>query len=165
MFVYYKYNMVFTVFNYRITNEMLYVVVLILYISLLSVYTPRSWLSLINHPYIKFAILLFIFYTICFDEDLVLGIFMLVALVVTINTDNSIQAAKVTYKTETEISETFKNDDEDDDEDKKEDYVNDEEDTEKYENMMSDKTLKDTFTVLHQSIHELQKMVDNKKRV
>jgi TATA-binding protein-associated factor Taf7 len=112
----------------------------------------------------KFAILIYIFYVVCFDEDLILGIFMLVAFVVTINMDNSIQAAKVTYKSETIARETFvdneNNDDTDDD--KKEDYVNDEEDNEKYENMMTDKTLKDTFSVLHQSIHELQKMVDNK---
>jgi len=160
MFVYYKYNMVFKVLDYTITTEMIYVLLLIIYISILSVYTPKSWLALINHPYIKFAILLFIFYTICFDEDLVLGIFMLVALVVTINTDNSIQAAKATYRSEKEISETFENNDE---ESKKEDYVNDEEDEEKYENMMTDKTLKDTFATLHSSIHELQVMMNNQK--
>jgi TATA-binding protein-associated factor Taf7 len=109
----------------------------------------------------KFAILIYIFYVVCFDEDLILGIFMLVAFVVTINMDNSIQAAKVTYKSETVARETFI-DNEDNEDEKKEDYVNDEEDNEKYENMMTDKTLKDTFSVLHQSIHELQKMVDNK---
>ena len=161
MLIYYKYNMVFSLFNYNITHEMIYTIILIIYISVLSVYTPRPWLSLINHPYMKFAILIYIFYVVCFDEDLILGIFMLVAFVVTINMDNSIQAAKVTYKSETVARETFV-DNEDNEDEKKEDYVNDEEDNEKYENMMTDKTLKDTFSVLHQSIHELQKMVDNK---
>lgn len=154
--------MEFNIFNYKITPDMMYIIILIIYISVISIYTPRPWLSLINHPYIKFAILLYIFYTICFEEDLMLGIFMLVALVVTINMDNSIQAAKATYKSELLIKESFENDDTDND--KKENYVNDEEDNEQYENMMSDKTLKDTFTVLHESIHELQKMIDSKPK-
>jgi hypothetical protein len=88
-----------------------------------------------------------------------LGIFMLVAFVVTINMDNSIQAAKELYKSELLINESFENNNNKKDSD---DVVNDEEDNEKYENIMTDKTLKDTFSVLHESIHELQKMVDNK---
>jgi hypothetical protein len=151
------------IFNLKITTDMLYIIILIIYISLLSIYTPRHWLSLINHAYVKFAILLFVFYTICFDDELMLGIFILVALVVTINMDNSIQAAKATYKSELLIKETFENDDKKDNDNKTENYVNDEEDNEQYTNMMSDKTLKDTFSVLHQSIHELEKMVNNKK--
>jgi hypothetical protein len=151
--------MEFNIFNYKITPNMMYVIILIIYISVISIYTPRPWLSLINHPYIKFTILLFIFYTICFDEDLMLGIFMLVAFVVTINMDNSIQAAKELYKSELLINESFENNNNKKDSD---DVVNDEEDNEKYENIMTDKTLKDTFSVLHESIHELQKMVDNK---
>jgi len=156
--------MVFKLFNYNITQEMIYVIILILYISIISIYTPRSWLSLINHPYIKFTLMLYIFYIMCFDEDIVLGMFMLVAFVITVNMDNSIQAAKETYKGETIVSESFKNNNDDSESDnEKEEFINDEEDEEKYENMMTDKTLKDTFATLHASIHELQKMVDNKK--
>jgi hypothetical protein len=148
----------------KLSNEMIYAIILIIYISILSIYTPRSWLTLINHPYVKFAILLYILYVIVYDEDLVLGIFMIVAFILTITLDNSIQAAKVTY--ENDVIEpnkelfTSKKNNENEDED---DYVNDEEDEEKYQNMLTDKTLKDTFQNLHESIHELQKMVNENK--
>jgi hypothetical protein len=138
---------------------MIYVLVLVIYISIISIYTPKSWLSLINHAYIKFAIMLYILYILFVDKEMILGIFMLVALVITINMDNSINAAKETYKEEKMMKETFENNEEE-----KEDMTNDEEDEEEFENMMSDKTVKDVFATLHQSIHELQKMVDNKNK-
>jgi hypothetical protein len=151
--------MSYRIYGYNITTEMLYVLVLVIYISIISIYTPKSWLSLINHGYIKFAIMLYILYILFVDKEMILGIFMLVALVITINMDNSINAAKETYKEEKMMKETFENNEEE-----KEDMTNDEEDQEEFDNMMSDKTVKDVFATLHQSIHELQKMVDNKNK-
>jgi len=151
--------MSYRIYGYNITTEMIYVLVLVIYISIISIYTPKSWLSLINHAYIKFAIMLYILYILFVDKEMILGIFMLVALVITINMDNSINAAKETYKEEKMMKETFENNEEE-----KEDMTNDEEDEEEFENMMSDKTVKDVFATLHQSIHELQKMVDNKNK-
>ena len=150
-------RMSYKIYGYTITMEMIYILILVIYISIVSVYTPRSWLSLINHGYIKFAIMLYILYILLVDKEIILGVFMLVALLVTINIDNSINAAKVTYKEESMIRETFNNKEEE-----SEDMVNDEEDEEEFDNMMSDKTKKDVFATLHQSIHELQKMVDKK---
>jgi hypothetical protein len=149
-------------FGLKLSPEMIYAIILIIYISFISIYTPRSWLSLINHPYIKFAILLYILYVIVFDEDIVLGIFMIVALVVTITLDNSIQAAKLTYETDmieykNEHFTSKKDDDNDDD-------INDEEDEETFQSELSDKTIKDTFQNLHESIHELQKMINQNKK-
>ena len=146
---------------------MIYAIILIIYISILSIYTPRSWLMLINHPYVKFAILLYILYVIVYEEDLVLGIFMVVAFILTITLDNSIQAAKVTYENDIieANKESFTSKKSDNvDEENEEDFINDEEDEEKYQNMITDKTLKDTFQNLHESIHELQKMMVEKKK-
>lgn len=143
----------------KLSPEMIYTIVLIIYVSILSVYTPRSWLSLINHSYVKFAILMYILYVIVFDEDIVLGIFMVVAFVITITLDNSIQAAKITYDVDMERKELFTNKEED-----VEELVNDEDDDEKMKETMSDKTIKDTFQNLHESIHELQKMMKENKK-
>jgi hypothetical protein len=71
-----------------------YILLLILYISIISVYTPRTFLALMNNLYIKIFILLYIFYVVCIETDIILGMFLLVAFVVTINLDNSIQVAK-----------------------------------------------------------------------
>lgn len=143
----------------NMTPEMIYTVIIIIYISMLSVYTPKSWLALINHPYVKFAILLYILYTFCVEEDIVFGVFLAVAFVITITIDNSIQAAKVTYENEFKEKsvEHFASNKDD------EDFTNDEEDQEEFETMTSDKTIHDTFHNLHESIHNLQKLIKNKQ--
>ena len=148
----------------KLSPEMIYAIILILYVSIVSIYTPRSWLSLINHSYVKFAILIYILYVIVYDEDIVLGIFMIAAFIITINLDNSIQAAKITYQdTVIDNKEFFENKKDNDDDN--EEFINDEEDDEKFQETMSDKTIKDTFQNLHESIHELQKMLkDNNKQ-
>jgi len=157
--------------------EVVYIFLLIVYISIVSIYTPRALLSFINKGFIKMLILLYIFYVVCIETDIILGMFLLVAFVVTISLDNSIQAAK-----EVQPAEGFrsKSDDDDDDDDeaeivkvkvdaptmkkekpapRHEDFVNDEEDEEEFEDMMKNKALKDVFQNLHESIHELQSMV------
>jgi MFS superfamily sulfate permease-like transporter len=145
----------------NMTPEMIYTVIIIIYISMLSVYTPKSWLALINHPYIKFAILLYILYTFCIEEDIVFGVFLAVAFVITITIDNSIQAAKVVYENETKEKsiEHFANTTNKDDED----FTNDEEDQEEFETMTSNKNIHDTFHNLHESIHNLQKLIKTKQ--
>jgi hypothetical protein len=159
--------------------EVVYIFLLIVYISIVSIYTPRALLSFVNKGIVKLVILLYIFYVVCIETDIILGMFLLVAFVVTISLDNSIQAAKELQPAE----EGFKNkedDDDDDDEDNEvikvkvnaapvqkkekpaprhEDFVNDEEDEEQFEDMMQNKAIKDVFQNLHESIHELQSMV------
>ena len=71
-----------------------YILLLILYISVISVYTPRTFLAFMNNLYIKICILLYIFYVVCIETDIILGMFLLVAFVVTVSLDNSIQVAK-----------------------------------------------------------------------
>jgi MFS superfamily sulfate permease-like transporter len=143
----------------KMTPEMIYTIIIIIYISMLSVYTPKSWLALINHPYIKFAILLYILYTFCIEEDIVFGVFLAVAFVITITIDNSIQAAKVVYENETKDKsiEHFASNKDD------EDFTNDEEDQEEFEAMTSNKNIHDTFHNLHESIHNLQKLIKDKQ--
>lgn len=168
--------------------EVIYIFLLIVYISIVSIYTPRAFLSFVNRGFIKMLILFYIFYVVCIDTDIILGMFLLVAFVVTISLDNSIQAAKDLTST----AEGFK-DKEDDDEDeddteiisvkvksdggaptkkadskpvaktantpRHEEFVNDEEDEEQFEDMMQNKALRDVFQNLHATIHELQSMV------
>ena len=77
-----------------------YILLLILYISAISIYTPRTFLAFMNHLYIKIAVLLYIFYVVCVETDIILGMFLLVAFVVTISLDNSIQVARQVTPTE-----------------------------------------------------------------
>lgn len=163
--------------------EVIYIFLLIVYISIVSIYTPRAFLEFVNKGFIKMLILFYIFYVVCIDTDIILGMFLLVAFVVTISLDNSIQAAKVLQPTEGFKGKSGDEDDEDeDDEDneiikvkvgqeqpkkpvkrddspKHEEFVNDEEDEEQFVDIMQNKALKDVFQNLHETIHELQTMV------
>jgi hypothetical protein len=161
--------------------EVIYIFLLIVYISIVSIYTPRAFLEFVNKGFIKMLILIYIFYVVCIDTDIILGMFLLVAFVVTISLDNSIQATKILQPTEG-FNGKNEEDSEDDDEDneiikvkvgqepakkpvkrdnspKHEDFVNDEEDEEQFEDIMQNKALKDVFQNLHETIHELQTMV------
>ena len=74
------------------TRDNIIIVTLVLYISALSIYTPRHIVSLVNHPMSKLAILAAILYY--GKKNLVLGLFMAIALLVTINLDNSLSIAE-----------------------------------------------------------------------
>jgi len=74
------------------TRDNLIIVGLIIYISVLSIYTRRNIVSLVNHPISKLIILAGILYY--GKNNLALGLTMSIALLVTINLDNSLAIAE-----------------------------------------------------------------------
>ena len=197
------------------------IIILVLYISCLSIYTPRHVVALINHPMSKLIILGLIMYY--GKDNLLLGLFMALALLVTINLDNSLSIAEhklrenfyseskedeedvgeedeeedeeednkkeedddddeedENYEPKTTLKAKDNNDsdnsddddDSDDDSDDDDDDSDDEEEEEEEETFKSfDKTklkpsknVKDSFSKLHNAIHDLQNMVKKSKK-
>ena len=75
-----------------ITINNLIIFGLILYISLLSIYTPRHIISLINQPLSKLLILSFILYI--GNNNISLAVFITIAFLVTVNLENIIQLSE-----------------------------------------------------------------------
>ena len=165
-------------------------IALILYISFISMYTPRHIISFINLPIIKIAILLLIIYTSTIDIKLTL--LLTIAFLITINLEYSIQ----TIETKIENYETNKKlvndidsvDSEVEDEEESEDEEEEEEDDEGSEDGEEDdtsstqsdenytgfdkpfnikdikpaKNLDDNFTNLHKAMHKLTAFISKK---
>ena len=72
-----------------LTQENGIVIFLILYISIISIYSPRHIISLINLPIIKILSLLLIIYTFSINPKI--SILLTIAFLITINLENSIQ--------------------------------------------------------------------------
>ena len=72
-----------------LTQENAIVLSLILYISIISIYTPRHIISLINLPIIKILSLLLIIYIFSINPKI--SILLTIAFLITINLENSIQ--------------------------------------------------------------------------
>ena len=101
----------------NLTNDNIILSALVLYIAFLSLYTPRHIVSLVNHPLSKILILgLIIYYG---KDNLMLALVMSIALLVTINLDNSIAISEHKLG---KITENFSSNSTDDDEDFEKDY-------------------------------------------
>ena len=196
----------------HINLNTLIIVLLVLYISCLSIYTPRHIIALVNHPMSKLIILGLIMYY--GKNNLLLGLFMALALLVTINLDNTLSITEDKLRenftsTEEEDDDNDDDDDDNDDDDNdddedddndddddndseddnddnndddddhdhnnndEEDDDNDSEDDESEEEQFKsfDKTklkpsknVKDSFSKLHNAIHDLQGMVKKSKK-
>ena len=70
------------------TANNLIILALMVYITIISVYTPRSIIAFVNNSIVKIFILCSI--VILGKNDVILGIFIATALLITINLDNSI---------------------------------------------------------------------------
>ena len=161
------------------------ILLLILYISVLSIYTPRHIVSLVNLPIVKLLILGGILYI--GRENITIALFTSIALIVTINLDNTLKLA------ETNTVENFENkkepepnddvvdgeeedsdsDDDSDEDDSDSDDDSDEDDSDSddeeegfdIKNLKPSKNLDDGFTNLHKAIHELEQFIVTEKRV
>ena len=150
------------------------ILLLILYISVLSIYTPRHIVSLVNLPIVKLLILGGILYI--GRENITIALFTSIALIVTINLDNTLKLA------ETNTVENFENkkepepnddvvdgeeedSDSDDDSDEDDSDSDDEEEGFDIKNLKPSKNLDDGFTNLHKAIHELEQFIVTEKRV
>lgn len=105
------------------------IVLLVLYISCLSIYTPRHIVALVNHPMSKLIILGLIMYY--GKNNLLLGLFMALALLVTINLDNTLSITEDKLRenfTSTEEEEDNDDDDDDNDDDDDDNHDDDDED-------------------------------------
>lgn len=74
--------------NKHYTTNNLLTVLLMIYITIISVYTPRAIIAFVNNSIVKIIILSCI--VIFGRNDIILALFMAVALMITINLDNSI---------------------------------------------------------------------------
>ena len=101
----------------NLTNDNIILSALVLYIAFLSLYTPRHIVSLVNHPLSKIIILgLIIYYG---KDNLMLALVMSIALLVTINLDNSIAISEHKLG---KITENFSSNSTDKNEDIEEEY-------------------------------------------
>lgn len=165
------------------------IILLILYTSVVSMYTPRSIITLINQPLIKIIILGLILYVA--KDDIILAIFIMIAFIVTISLDNSITVSKANLKPiidyETEGFVDYEEDDEGDEKsndmnqnkvlkniqksntnivEQKEEFEDDdddEDDEDDTEPFVSNKNLNDTFKNLHEAIHKLENFIVSKQ--
>ena len=160
---------------------------LVIYISMVSMYTPRSIINLVNQPLIKIVVLGIILYTATYN--MVLAIFISIALIITVSIDNSIIASKTllpirekftdkSSDSEDTEEEGFAPGDEEDDGENNENFTDGEhetsenfdeqedfEDSEEFEaNLSSNKNLNDTFKNLHDAIHKLETFISEKKK-
>ena len=108
-----------------LTQENAIVLFLILYISIISIYTPRHIISLINLPIIKILSLLLIIYIFSINPKI--SILLTIAFLITINLENSIQfienysdhaqkSSKITHTNKNKKKNKKTDGDEDDDE-------------------------------------------------
>lgn len=108
----------------HINNKNLIIIFLILYISGLSIYTPRHIIAFVNHPLSKILIVGLILYL--GSDNLFLVVLISIALLISINLDNSLRITE--EKMKKNYNEHFKiNSEDEDDEDEDEDE--DEEDS------------------------------------
>jgi hypothetical protein len=182
-------NMVFLEqYTDMVSYQNIIIILLILYTSVVSMYTPRSIITLINQPLIKIIILGLILYVA--KDDIILAIFIMIAFIVTISLDNSITVSKANLKPIIDYeAEGFVDYEEGDepstdidvnnglkkmlksnrsiDENIKEEFEEDEEDDEDEEDetepFVSNKNLNDTFKNLHEAIHKLENFIVSKK--
>lgn len=179
--------------NKQLTRDNMIIFGLVLYISAISIYTPRHLISLINSSIIRLMILGSIIYL--GKDNFLLGLFISIALLVTINLDNTIH---VTERKLEDIKEGFKSNkkkekndsDESDSEEEEEEESDseddsDEESEEESEDDDSDddsdddddnkeqfdinklkpgKNLHDNFKTLHDAIHELESFISKKEQ-
>lgn len=178
--------------NKQLTRDNMIIFGLVLYISAISIYTPRHLISLINSSIVRLIVLGSIIY---FGKDnFLLGLFISIALLVTINLDNTIH---VTERKLEDIKEGFKSskkkekntdsDSEEEEESEEEESDSDEESEEESEEEESDddsdsdndddnkeqfdinklkpgKNLHDNFKTLHNAIHELESFISKKEQ-
>jgi hypothetical protein len=153
-----------------ITNgDNLIIAVLVIYISMVSMYTPRALINLVNQPLIKIVVLGIILYTATYN--ITLAIFIAIALIVTVSIDNSIIASKAIITREKftgsseESDENFDGDSEETNGDEGFDGEEDFEDSEEFEaNIANNKDINDTFKNLHNAIHKLETFIADKKK-
>ena len=113
--------------NKYINNDNIAIVGLIIYISIISIYTPRHIVSLINQPVSKLIILGMILYI--GNYNLAIGLLMSIALLVTINLDNSLQIVESRNTKEGFVV----NEDDDDEDDEDSDSEEEDSDGEEYD--------------------------------
>lgn len=157
-----------------LTNgDNLIIAVLVIYISMVSMYTPRAIINLVNQPVLKILILGLILYTATYN--IVLAIFISIALIVTVSIDNSIIASKAIITREKFTGSTEESEEEDVDENFEGEEENGEEegfdgeedfeDSEEFEaNIANNKDINDTFKNLHNAIHKLETFIAEKKK-
>lgn len=178
------YTSLLTYGNNTLTTENITIVFLIIYTSLVSMYTPRSIINLINQPISKILILGLILYVA--NENITLAIFIAIAFIVTISIDNSIEVIKVNarpildydqegfvgHETDDELDEDF--DDFEDDEKPRHnesenfdggdhEYSQDKSDDDYEMKLSKNPKLNDTFKNLHDAIHKLESFIATKK--
>jgi len=153
-------------------GDNLIIAVLVIYISMVSMYTPRALINLVNQPLIKIVVLGIILYTATYN--ITLAIFIAIALIVTVSIDNSIIASKAIITREKftgssdeseDVDENFDGDSEENNEDEGFDGEEDFEDSEEFEaNIANNKDINDTFKNLHNAIHKLETFIAEKKK-
>jgi hypothetical protein len=173
--------------NTYLSGDNLYILILIIYSAMVSMYTPRSIINLINQPVARFLILGLILYTATYN--ILLAIFISIAFIITVSIDTSIIISKTNLKpiydfdnegfVGTKSKDNKKNDTDDDDEEdieddeKFENQSNNEEDDEddngktdeEFINHLSQNTnLNDTFKDLHNAIHKLETFISTNKK-
>jgi hypothetical protein len=162
------------------------ILLLILYTSIVSMYTPRSIISLVNQSLIKIIILGLILFVA--KDDIILAIFIAIAFIVTISLDNSITVSKanlkpiIDYEAEGFVDyddseentnkeeyvsvkkhESSNNNNQTDDDDTIEEEFEDNDEEDEAEPFVSNKNLNDTFKNLHDAIHKLENFIVSKK--
>jgi hypothetical protein len=162
------------------------ILLLILYTSIVSMYTPRSIISLVNQSLIKIIILGLILFVA--KDDIILAIFIAIAFIVTISLDNSITVSKanlkpiIDYEAEGFVDyddseentnkeeyvsvkkhESSNNNNQTDDDDSIEEEFEDNDEEDEAEPFVSNKNLNDTFKNLHDAIHKLENFIVSKK--
>lgn len=85
----------------KIKMKHLIILFLIGYISILSIYTPRHIISIVNKPFSKLIILGLILYIANYNS--VIALFLALSFLVTISLDNSLQISESTLKEKFEI--------------------------------------------------------------
>jgi len=156
-------------------SDNLIIAALVIYISMVSMYTPRALINLVNQPLIKIVVLGIILYTATYN--ITLAIFIAIALIVTVSIDNSIIASKAIITREKftgsseessdseDVDENFDGDSEDTNGDEGFDGEEDFEDSEEFEaNIANNKDINDTFKNLHNAIHKLETFIAEKKK-
>jgi len=88
----------------QLTRDNIVIMGLIMYISIISIYTPRHLISLINSSIVRLIILGCVLYF--GKSNYLLGLFISIALIITINLDNTINVTKQEIEN---INEGFKN--------------------------------------------------------
>lgn len=179
------YTSLLTYGNDTLTTENITIVFLIIYTSLVSMYTPRSIINLINQPVSKILILGLILYVA--NGNITLAIFIAIAFIVTISIDNSIEVIKVNsrpildYDQEgfvgnekddelDELDEDFEDDNGKPDHNESEnfdggdhEYSQDKSDDDYEMKLSKNPKLNDTFKNLHDAIHKLESFIATKK--